>query len=144
MLFVRKWWNIDAKDLHPRCFRESRKRHCSLFLLILYQINVILTISGSWLLQNLAKRRKSNKFNRLQIEVFFLRIISPSLPPQKKHTRARAHAPNIGPSNLSFVLLSCIRPRNFTVSQVRTLELFSNREFRNMRNRTIEQKISKI
>ena len=37
------------------------------------------------------KGKKSNKFNRLQIEVFFLSNIS--LPP-----------PNIGPSNLSFVL----------------------------------------
>ena len=35
------------------------------------------------------KRKKSNKFTRLQIEVFFLPNISPP--------------PNIGPSNLSFV-----------------------------------------
>ena len=34
--------------------------------------DVILTICGCWLLQNLGKRKKSNKFNRLQIEVLFL------------------------------------------------------------------------
>ena len=41
----------------------------SLSLLLLYQINVILTICGCWLLQNLEKRKKSNKVNRLQIKV---------------------------------------------------------------------------
>ena len=58
----------------------------------LYQINVILSISDYWLLQNLEKRKKSNTFNRLQIEVFSLPNISS--PP-----------PNIGPSNFSFVCI---------------------------------------
>ena len=58
----------------------------------LYQINVILSISDYWLLQNLEKRKKSNTFNRLQIEVFSLpNVSSPS--------------PNIGPSNFSFVCI---------------------------------------
>ena len=48
-----------------------------------------LTICGCWFLQNLEKRKKSNKFNRLQIEVFFLPNISTPL--------------NIDPSNLSYV-----------------------------------------
>ena len=71
------------------------EHHYSSFLLLLYQINVILTICGYWLLQNLEKRKKNNKFNRLQIELFSLPNISPAykipLPS------------NIGPSNLSFV-----------------------------------------
>ena len=51
-----------------------------------------------WLLVITKKeRKKSNKFNRLQIEVLFLPNISPpvyiNLPPP----------PNIDPSNLSFV-----------------------------------------
>ena len=46
-----------------------------------------LTINSCWLLQNLEKIKKSNKFNRFQIGVFFF----PNIPP------------NIGPSNLPFV-----------------------------------------
>ena len=69
-----------CEDLKLRIFRESWKRYCSLFLLLLYQINVILTISGCWLLQNLEKRKKSNKFNRFQIGVFFLSNIPPPPP----------------------------------------------------------------
>ena len=67
---------VDAK-IYNLCFRESWKRHYSLSLLLLFQINVILTICGYWLLQNLEKRKKINKFNRLQIEVFFLPNIGP-------------------------------------------------------------------
>ena len=52
----------------------------SLFLLFLYQKNVSLTICGCWFLQSL-KRNKSNKFTRLQIEVFLLPNISPLPPP---------------------------------------------------------------
>ena len=48
-----------------------------------------LTICGCWFLQNLEKRKKGKKFNRLQIEVFFLPNISTPL--------------NIDPSNLSYV-----------------------------------------
>ena len=85
--------NYWCDDLHLRCFRESGKRHCSLSLLLLYQLSVILTICGCWLLQNLVKRKKSNKFNRLQIEVFFIpNIILSYISPA-----------NIGPSNLPFV-----------------------------------------
>ena len=53
-----KYW---CEGLHLRCFRESRKRHCSLSLFLLYVINVILTIRDCWLLKNLEKRIKSNK-----------------------------------------------------------------------------------
>ena len=42
----------------------------------LYQISVILTIYGCWLSKNLEKVKKSNKFNRVQIEVFLLANIS--------------------------------------------------------------------
>ena len=80
--------NYWCKDLHLKCFRKSRKRHCSLSLLFICQMNIFLAICGCWLLQNLAKRKKSNKFNRLQIEVFFLPNIS---------------SPNTGSSNLNFV-----------------------------------------
>ena len=45
--------------------------------------NAILTFF--WLLQNLEKREKSNKFNRLQIEVFFFPNINPSTSPTPKH-----------------------------------------------------------
>ena len=69
--------NCWCKDLHIRGFRKSRKRHYSLSLLLLYQINVILTICGSWLSKNLEKSKKINKFNRLQIEVFFFPNLSP-------------------------------------------------------------------
>ena len=72
--------NCWCKDLHLRCFRKSRKLHCSLSLLLLYQINVILTICGYRLLKNLEKSKKINKFNRLQIEVFFFPNLSP--PPR--------------------------------------------------------------
>ena len=41
-----------------------------IFFLLLHQINVILTICGCWLLQNLENRDKRNKFKRLQIKVF--------------------------------------------------------------------------
>ena len=74
--------NYWCEDLHLRCFQESWKPHYNLSLLL-----VILIICGFWLLQNLEKRKKSNKFNRLWIEVLFLPNISP--PPQ-----------NIGPSNV--------------------------------------------
>ena len=36
--------NYWYEDLHLTCFRESWKRHCSLSLLLLFQINVILAI----------------------------------------------------------------------------------------------------
>ena len=38
--------------------------------------NYYFTICGYWLLQNLEKRKKSNNFNRLQMELFFLQNIS--------------------------------------------------------------------
>ena len=69
--------NYGCKDLHLRCFQESWKCCCSLSLLLLYQVNVVFIICGYWLLQNLEKRKKSNKFKRLQIEVFFLLNVSP-------------------------------------------------------------------
>ena len=47
----------------------------------------------------LEKRKESNKFNRLQIEVFFLPITSPH-----PLSSSRVYKPpNIGQSNLSFV-----------------------------------------
>ena len=45
-----------------------------IFFLLLHQINVILTICGCWLLQNLENRNKRNKFKRLQIKVFFFQV----------------------------------------------------------------------
>ena len=72
--------NCWCKGLHLRCFRKSRRRHYSLSLLLLYQISVILTIRDYWSLQNLEKSKKINKFNRLQIEVFFFPNLSP--PPR--------------------------------------------------------------
>ena len=48
-----------------------------LFICVTYLLNVNLYFCGYWLLQNLEKRRKSNKFNRLQIEVFLHSNISP-------------------------------------------------------------------
>ena len=78
------------------CFWESWKCHCSLSLLLLYQINIMLTICCCWLLQNLEKRKKSNEFNKLQVEVLFLipSISSPyspyiSPPPHPTHTKYR-------------------------------------------------------
>ena len=60
--------------------------------------DVILTICGCWLLQNLEKRNKSNNFNRLHIEVFYLPNISPQpLPLTTK-------PPKIGPLNAFFAL----------------------------------------
>ena len=53
-----KYW---CEGLHLRCLRESRKRHCSLSLFLLYVINVFLTIRDCWLLKSLEKRIKSNK-----------------------------------------------------------------------------------
>ena len=62
------------------------------FIFFTSSSNVILTIGGCWLLQNLENRNKSNKFKRLQIKVFFF----PNIIPLDK-----------GPSNLSFF---CIYP----------------------------------
>ena len=95
--------NYWYKDLHLRCFWEPWKRHYSLSLLRLYQITVILTICGYWLLQNLEKRKKSRKFNRLQTEVFFLLNISP-LPP---------HPPSPIYRPIKFVLCPYICPGHF-------------------------------
>ena len=65
------------------------------FIFVTYQINVILTTCGFWLLQNLAKRKKSNKFNRLQTEMFLiLNLSTPYISPL-----------NIGPSDLSFACM---------------------------------------
>ena len=61
--------------------------------------DVILTICGRWLLQNLEKRNKSNNFNRLQIEVFYLPNISPQPLP------LTTQPPKIGPLNASFALI---------------------------------------
>ena len=57
---------------------------------------------GCWSLQNLEKERKLNKFNRLQIEVFFLQNISTPLPlppPPPPHTPSFSI---IGSLNVSF------------------------------------------
>ena len=67
--------NCWCKDLHLICFRKSWERHYSLSTLLLYQINVNFTVCGYWLLKNLEKK-KSNKFNSVQIEVSFLPNIS--------------------------------------------------------------------
>ena len=96
------YWCI---NLYLRSFRQSWKRHCSLSFLILYQTGVVLSVCGCWLLQNLEKRKKSIKLNRLQIEVFFLPNISPS-------------PSNIGPSNLSFArIYARTYYRDFTILQ---------------------------
>ena len=50
-------------------------------------------------IKNVEKRKKSNKFNRLQIEVFFLPNIVP--PPPTPYISS----PNIGPTNSSFVCI---------------------------------------
>ena len=91
--------NYWCEDIHHTCFRESWKHHCNLSLLYLYHINVILTICGCWLLQSLEKRKKSNKFNRLQIEVF---------PPEYKTSHIQAPPPEYGP--IKFVLCPYICP----------------------------------
>ena len=83
------------------CFWESWKCHCSLSLLLLYQINIMLTICCCWLLHNLEKRKKSNEFNKLQVEVLFL-IPSISSPYSPYISPPTPHTPNIGPPNLSF------------------------------------------
>ena len=109
--------NYWCEDLHLRYFRESRKRHYSLSLLLLYQINVLtisylyqINVSNSyhlWLqvIINLEKRRKSNKFNRLQIEVLLLSNISQI--PCTPQIRAPPH-PEYRPTK--FVLCPYIRP----------------------------------
>ena len=61
-------------SLHLRYFRESWKRHCSLSLLLFYQVNVILTIR---------KKKESNKFSRLKC-----------FPPENKANRIQ---PNTSP-----------------------------------------------
>ena len=109
--------NYWCEDLHLRYFRESRKRHYSLSLLLLYQINVLtisylyqINVSNSyhlWLqvIINLEKRRKSNKFNRLQIEVLLLSNIS-QIPctPQIRAPPRLEYRPT------KFVLCPYIRP----------------------------------
>ena len=109
--------NYWCEDLHLRYFRESRKRHYSLSLLRLYQINVLtisylyqINVSNSyhlWLqvIINLEKRRKSNKFNRLQIEVLLLSNISQILcTPQIRAPPRPEYRPT------KFVLCPYIRP----------------------------------
>ena len=87
-------------------FRESRKRHCILFLLLLYQINVIISIYGCCLLQNLEKKKKNSQFNKFQMKVFFHPNISlPYIasPPKYRPTKF-ALCPYIRPGRISWTL----------------------------------------
>ena len=57
-------------------FPEVHETPLQFIVVTLYQVNVILTICGYWLLQNLEESKKINKFNRLQAELFSLPNLS--------------------------------------------------------------------
>ena len=88
--------NYWCEDLHLRCFQESWKRYCTLSVLLIYQINVVLTICDCWLLQNLGERQQVISLTDCKLNCFFFANInspiSPSPPP----------CLNIDPSNQIF------------------------------------------